>query len=171
MGNDEEKTTFAEIKSALSAIRSEEEPNLSDVLLLVNAGYEYETLYVPEAVRDAAVGKWETDRDFANGGMDQFVWNNGIENARWVANAFRAIGAIENADLVDRLANELEDYFKKHPPGKVSEDSVQHFMAYRRNVDGPYFDCPDPGEEIAEALLEFVVAHRQDFADPASLKA
>jgi polar amino acid transport system substrate-binding protein len=89
------------VRTALVAVRSQGEPDLSDVLTLVGAGYDHDSLFVPQAVKDAVVAKWETDRDFANGGMDQFVWNNGIEAARWVANAWRAIGAIENADLIE----------------------------------------------------------------------
>lgn len=166
-----EKISLEEVKQALTAVRAEGEPDLSDVLTLVGAGFDHDRLFVPEAVRDAVVAKWETDRDFANGGMDQFVWNNGIEMARWVANAWRAVGAVENADLVDRLAGELEAYFEKVLPEEISKDPIKHFMAFRKKVDGPFFDCPDPGEEVGVALVEYVVTRRREFPDQEDVKA
>jgi hypothetical protein len=163
--NENEKISASEIRDAIEALRSDPEPSLSDVLTLVAAGLDDEKLYVPEAVQKAVVAKWQTDRDFANGGMDQFVWNHGVEEARWVAGSFRAVGAIENADLIDRLATELESFLKEVSQEEVSADSVRRFLDYRKRVEGPYFDCPDPGDEVGEALTEYLIAHHSELAE------
>ena len=56
------------------------------------------------------MGKWQSEGEYANGGADQFGWNWGEEAARQLAALWRAVGAIENADLLDRLASELSAF-------------------------------------------------------------
>ena len=70
-----------EIRAALTALRGDE-PSLRDILCLVNASYERRLDLVPRAVIEAVEAKWATDRDFANGGADQFAWNHGVETTR-----------------------------------------------------------------------------------------
>jgi hypothetical protein len=155
-----------EVRAALRALRREEEPSLRDVLTLVGAALELSAPLVPQMVVDAVVGKYQTDGDFANGGADQFVWNQGAAAARSVAAAWRAVGALENADLLDRLAGELDAYRGEAGDAAISADPVHHFLAYRRRVGGPFFGLPEPGEELAEALVEYVLEHRDELPDP-----
>ena len=163
MSDDEERVSEEEVRAALRAVRSADGPSLSDVLLLVNASLEREAPLVPQPVTDAVCAKFATDRDFANGGADQFAWNHGAEVTQRVAAAFRAVGAIENGDLLARLADELEAYQKE-----VGEegDVVRLFLGSRKRVGGPFFRIPEPDEELAEALLEYVVEHAAELPDP-----
>jgi hypothetical protein len=88
------------------------------------------------------------------------------EYARELAKSFRAVGAIENADVLDRLATALAGYRANNTPEAITADPVTHFLAYRRAVGGPEFGIPDHGEELAEALVEYVMEHKQTFRDP-----
>jgi len=92
--------------------------------------------------------------------MDQVVWNIGHERAREVGKAFRAVGALENADLVDRLAGVLAE----QPAGDA--DPVTRFMAFRRAVSGPFFGIPEPQAELGEVVLEYVLERVDSLPDP-----
>src|SRR5687768_12981061 len=105
----EDRITDEQIEAAVSALR-EEAADLGDVLLLVRASLERKTTLVPQVVIDAAIIEWNAEAELANGGADQLVWNNGVAAARASAKTLREVGAIDNADLFDRLANELETY-------------------------------------------------------------
>jgi len=159
----DEKVSDESIREAFAAIKGGEEIALRDVLTLVAASFERDRKYAPEAVTDAVAAKWECDRDFANGGADQFVWNHGVETARAIAAAFRKVGAIENADLMDRLARELEAY--QSEVKDLADDPVRRFLEYRKRVGGPYFGLPEPGDELAEVLVEYAFAHADEFSD------
>jgi hypothetical protein len=152
------------VRAAIRALKGmgEDEPELRHVLTLVRAALDGKEGLVPERVVDAVHAKFETDRDFANGGADQYVWNQGPEAARAAARALRRVGAIENADLLERLATELVAFTARHAPA----DPVQDFLAYRRGVGGPFFAVPDIDEEVGEALLEHVIAHADELPDP-----
>ncbi|MFP5370269.1 MAG: DUF4375 domain-containing protein, partial [Actinomycetes bacterium] len=91
--------------------------------------------------------------EVANGGLDQFVWNAGAEQARRVARAFRAVGALENADAIDELATELAAYLA----GAEAGEPVRSFLAYRRRCGGPFFPIPDLMDEVGAALVEYVM--------------
>jgi hypothetical protein len=162
MSDDDQPVSEEDVRAALRAVRSDDGPSLSDVLVLVGASLELEVPLVPQPVTDAVCAKWATDRDFANGGADQFAWNHGAEVTRRVAADFRAVGALENGDLLARLADELEAYQKE-----VGEegDVVRRFLGYRKRVGGPFFRIPEPDEELAEALLEYVVEHAAELPD------
>jgi hypothetical protein len=121
---------------------------------------------VPQSVLDAVHCVYLTERDVANGGLDQFVWNNGVERARFVAASFRAVGALENADVIDRLAEELENYQREVGEEAIAADPVDRFLAYRRRGGGPFFPIPDIHEEVAESLIEHAITHADEFADP-----
>jgi hypothetical protein len=161
---DEARIGEDEVRAALRAVRSLEGPSLSDVLLLVRASLERDAPIVPRPLIDAVLAKWTTDADYANGGADQFAWNNGAEVTRRVAADFRAVGAIENADLLDRLVAELDAYLAEI--GEMGDDVVQRFLGYRRRVKGPFFGIPEPGEELGEALVEHAVEHAAELPDP-----
>jgi hypothetical protein len=160
---DDAPASEEEVREALRAIRSEEGPSLSDVLLLVNAALERKVPLAPQPIVDAVCAKWATDGDFANGGADQFAWNRGAELTRRVSADFRAVGAIENADLLDRLASELEAYQKEVGEGG---DVVRLFLGYRKRVGGPFFKIPEPAEELGEVLIEYALEHLADWPDP-----
>lgn len=158
--SEEEEDEFDEdeVREALRAVHAGE-IELSHVLSLAIASFDLEKPLVPEEVSMAIAAKFEMDRDVANGGLDQVAWNHGLEATRAYANAFRAVGAIENADVLDRLASALEEYEKKHTREAISKDPVQHFLAYRKSVSGPFFGIPEPGDELAEVLIEYVLDH------------
>jgi hypothetical protein len=166
-GEDDSPATEEQIREALRAVRSQDGPSLSDVLLLVNASLERKTpsLCLPALV-DAVMAKWTCDRDFANGGADQFAWNNGSELTRKVAADFRAVGALENADLLDRLAAELDAYRAQAAELGEDGDAVRLFLGYRKRVGGPFFRIPEPGEELGEVLVEHAIAHAKELPDP-----
>jgi hypothetical protein len=120
----------------------------------------------PQSVLDAVFCVYLTDRDVANGGLDQFVWNHGVERARWVAASFRAVGALENADVLDMLAGELDSYQREVGEEAIGADPVDQFLAFRRRGGGPYFAIPEIREEVGESLIEHAIAHADEFADP-----
>jgi hypothetical protein len=155
-----------DVRAALRALRAGDEASLGDVLTLVMASPDYASPLVPQETIDAVYAKYEMDRDVANGGMDQVAWNHGHELARVYAKSFRAVGAIENADLLDRLATALESYYAEHGLDAIVADPVKHFHAYRRSVGGPAFRIPEPGDELAEPLLEFVLERASALPDP-----
>src|SRR5262245_5047058 len=160
---DDEKVSDEDIREACSAIKGGKEITLRHILTLVGASFERERPFAPPAVTDAVAAKWECDRDFANGGADQFAWNHGAEATREVAAAFRKVGAIENADLLDRLARELESY--QSEVKDLADDPVRRFLEYRKRVGGPFFGLPEPGDELAEALVEYSPHQTDEFSD------
>ena len=153
-----------EIREALTAIKGGEEIALKHLTLLAAASVDRNQPLAPPAITEAVCAKWDCDADFFNGGADQFVWNNGAQEARRCANAFRCVGAVENADLLDRLAAELEAFQAETTNEDL--DTVHRFLAYRKRVNGPFFGIPEPGDELAEALIEYAIEHRADFPDP-----
>jgi hypothetical protein len=144
-----------EIQEALDAVHAGE-ATLSDVLSLANASL------LPKEVDDAIDAKYAMDGDVANGGLDQVAWNQGADAAREYAKAFRGVGAIENADVLDRLAVALGDYEAKHSKEEIAENPVKHFLAYRKSVSGPEFGIPEPGDELAEVLVEYVISRASE---------
>ena len=163
----DEETQDAEVRAALRSLRSDsEDASLGDVLALCFANHLYDVQLVPEEAIDAIMVKYRMDRDVANGGMDQVAWNHGAEATRFYAKAFRAVGAVENADLLDRLATSLEAYFAQHGEAAITADLVHHFVTWRRSVGGPAFGIPEPGDELAEPLLEFVLERASSLPDP-----
>jgi hypothetical protein len=160
---DDEKVSDESIREAFAAIKGGQEIALRDVLTLAAASFERERPYAPAAVTDAVAAKWECDADFANGGADQFAWNHGVAATRAIAAAFRKVGAIENADLLDRLARELEAYGSEVKD--LADDPVRRFLEYRKRVGGPFFGLPEPGDELAEALVEYAHDHPDEFSD------
>jgi hypothetical protein len=165
-GDDDAPAGEAEVREALRAVRSDDGPSLSDVLLLVRASLDRKAPLCLPALVDAVVAKWTCDRDFANGGADQFAWNNGSELTRKVAADFRAVGALENADLLDRLASELDAYRAEAAELGEDGDAVRLFLGYRKRVGGPFFRIPEPGEELGECLIEHAIAHAGELPDP-----
>lgn len=166
-GDDGDDHDPEEVRDALRVLRAGgEDASLGHVLTLVVAAHHYAVPIVPAEAIAAVDAKYTMDRDINNGGMDQVVWNHGNELARTYASALRAVGAIENADLLDRLAGELERYRAQVTDDAISADPVKHFIAYRRAVGGPAFGIPEPGEELAEALVEFVVERADALPDP-----
>jgi Domain of unknown function (DUF4375) len=162
---DDDGPSEEDVRAALRALRAGDEASLGDVLTLVVASPDYAIPLVPQEALDAVYAKYAMDRDVANGGMDQVAWNHGHELARTYAKAFRAVGAIENADLLDRLAAALESYYAEHGSDAIGADPVKHFHAYRRSVDGPSFRIPEPSDELAEPLLEFVLERASALPD------
>jgi hypothetical protein len=154
-----------EVRDALRSLRDGSEPSLSDVLTLLSASPNYAIALLPRAAIEAVDAKFAMDGDVANGGMDQVAWNHGHELARSYAAAFRTVGAIENADLLDRLATAVEDY-RRQNADTIADDPVRHFLAYRKLVGGPFFQIPDPGDELAEPLVEYVLEHASELPDP-----
>jgi hypothetical protein len=166
---DEERAAPVEdaaVRAALRELRVAEDVTVRNILLLVAASLERKATFVPQAVIDAALAKWETDADFDNGGADQFAWNHGADGTRAVAAAFRGVGAIENADLLDRLASELDAHRAGIGDAPPAPDTVRDFLAYRRRVGGPYFQVPEPADELSEVLIEYVIEHAAELADP-----
>lgn len=154
--------TESEIREAADKIRSGADVDLSDVLCLVSASFERDQPVAPDALIEAVIAKHETDRDYANGGADQFVWNHGAEIARRYGEAWRRVGAIENGDLLVRLAGELDAHMSEVGDESMSDDPVRRFLEYRKRVSGPFFGIPEPGEELAEALVEWAIEHADE---------
>ncbi len=128
----------------------------SQLLILVDT----EPPQAPPEVMAALAGLLACRRDLNNGGFDQFVWNHGAERARAIAAAWREVGAVENAELLCWLADELP----VQPP--VDPDDVTGaFFRYRRAVNGPTFDVPPVADELEEALLERVLERPERFED------
>ncbi len=157
-----------EIREALQRLRGtdDDEPSLDDVITLWNAAPHRAVPMLPEPALAAIAAMLETRRDVANGGVDQVVWNHGVELARAYAGAWNAVGMIENAALLVRLADSLEAYTAEHGSDAMQADVVQHFIAWRKSVGGPAFGIPDPQAEMGEPLLEYVIAHRSELPDP-----
>lgn len=143
---------------ALARLRAgDDEATLGDVLALLDSGI------LPEEVVDAANAVFATQRDVNNGGMDQVVWNHGVAAARVYAKAWNAVGAIENGQLLERLAAALEAYNAEHTD--IEGDAVKHFIAFRKSVGGPEFRIPDPTAEVGESLLEYVLERGASLPD------
>jgi hypothetical protein len=165
--DESEETDPQEVIDALRRLRDgSEDASLGDVLTLCFANDEYDVRLVPQEAIDAVMSKYAMDRDVANGGMDQVAWNHGAENARMYAKSFRAVGAIENADLLDRLATSIDEYFATHGQEAITADLVHHFIAWRKSMGGPFFGIHEPGDELAEPLIEFVLEHASSLPDP-----
>ncbi|PRQ09810.1 hypothetical protein ENSA7_05650 [Enhygromyxa salina] len=109
----------------------------------------------------AIAGLFESERDFFNGGADQFVWNHGPGAARSIGSAWRAVGAVENGELLIELANALERL--EAARGWDDDKPIRAFIEYRRLVAGPDFGRPEPAEELAEALVEWAIEHPEAF--------
>lgn len=163
---EEQPTTDEEIQEAIEALLHGT-ADFDTVMCLAGASFEREQDIAPSVVVNAINAKYETDRDYANGGADQFVWNQGPEMARSVGRCWREIGAVENGDLLLRLADGY-DTFRKELGEQADGLTVKHFLAYRKQVKGPYFDVPDVGDELAEALVEWAIEHAAEFRLPQS---
>jgi hypothetical protein len=150
------------VREALDALRSGESVSLAHVLLLAEASLNGPTSLVGRPVIEAVGAVSLCERDLANGGLDQFVWNQGANIARRVAAAFRAVGALENADVIDALAVELDGYLGENDAAAVAQDPVRHFLAYRRRGGGPFFAIPELHHEVGEALVEYAIAHADE---------
>jgi hypothetical protein len=166
MAADDSGRSDEDVRDALRAVRSDEGPELGQILALATASLQRSRPLVPQTVLDAVYCVYLTERDVANGGLDQFVWNHGVEQARWVAASFRAVGALENADVLDRLAGELESYQREVGDDAAAADPVGQFLAFRRLGGGPYFPIPEIREEVGESLIEHAIDHAGEFADP-----
>lgn len=151
-----------DIAKALDAILGAT-ADLGDVLCLVHASLERDASLAPQTLIDAVSAKYETERDYANGGADQFVWNNGSASARRCGEAWRAAGAVENGDLLQQLADALDDYDREVGAEAIAKEPATHFLEYRRRVGGPFFGLPEPDDELAEALVEWAIEHAHDF--------
>ncbi len=163
--------TDEDIRAALRAIRSGDEPLLGKIADLVVASTQRPASpdaepLAPQPLVDAVLGAWSAERDIANGGLDQYVWNHGVDESRRVAASFREVGALENADVIDMLADELERCRSEIGPDPISSDPVRHFLTFRRRGGGPFFAIPDLDDEIGEAIVEYVIAHAAEFPDP-----
>jgi hypothetical protein len=165
MTDEGDEITDDEVRDALRALRSGD-VTLPHILCLAITSDEFESPLIGAEVVEAVGAKYEMDGDVANGGLDQLVWNNGVEYARALARSLRAVGAIENADVLDRLASALDDYLAKNTSEAIATDAVKHFLAYRRGVGGPEFGIPDHGEELAEALVEYVIERKDSLPNP-----
>ena len=164
MAEDEDDDEDA-VRNALRVLHSDDEPALDDVLTLIYASHGYAVPIVPATAVEALAVRSEIAGDLANGGMDQVAWNHGHLRAHLYADALRAVGAIENADLLDRLAGQLETH-RQSLGDAAAEDAVRHFLSYRRFVGGPYFQVPEFDEELAECLIEHVLDHVSELPDP-----
>lgn len=152
------------LRAAIAVLKLGTEVTLHDVLLVAEAGLEPTGTWVPRALVEAVGAKYAVDDDLANGGADQVAWNHGVERTRQYASAFRAAGAIENADLFARLADELAAHLAEH--GEPEPDElVESFHAYRRRVGGPFFGLPRLAAELSEGLIELAIAHAPSFPD------
>src|SRR5262245_56082967 len=137
-----------EVRSALRSLCQGTEPTLDDVVTLIHASADYAVSLVPQAAVEALAVRSEIRGDLSNGGMDQVAWNHGHQLARLYADSLWAVGAIENADLLARLAAEVEGYRKTHGDA-ISENPIPHFLAYRKLVGGPFFQVPEFDDELA----------------------
>ena len=168
--SDDEASDETDPQKVIDALRrlrdGSEDASLGDVLALCFANTEYAVQLVPEAAIDAVMAKYAMDRDIANGGIDQVAWNHGVAATRGYAKAFRTVGAVENADLLDRLATSLEAYYATHGEDAITNDVVHHFIAWRKSEGGPEFGIPEPGYELAEPLLEYVLERANELPDP-----
>lgn len=99
----------------------------------------------------------ELSADFVNGGYDLVAWNHDADAVRRYAQAFRAVGAIENGELLDALAAALERHQLTHGELAIAADPVTHFHAFRRAVRGIGAGVPHPDDELAEVLVEYVI--------------
>lgn len=157
-----------EIREALRRLHQragEDEPTISDVITLWNATRFYTVKLLPEHAEGAIIAMLDTRRDVANGGVDQVVWNHGVELSRAYADEWSEVGMVENAALLRRLADSLEAYNATHGDA-IEKDVVHHFIAWRKSVGGPAFGIPDPQEEMSEPLVEYVVAHASEIPAP-----
>jgi hypothetical protein len=166
MAADDSVLSDEDVRDALRAVRSDKGPELRQILDLATASMQRSGPLVPQTVLDAVYCVYLTDSDVVNGGLDQFVWNHGVEKARWVAASFRAVGALENADVLDVLAGELDSYQCGVGEDAIGADPVGQFLAFRRRGGGPYFAIPEIREELGESLIEHAIDHGSEFADP-----
>jgi hypothetical protein len=157
----DDEITDDEIADALEAIL-ECDAELGDVLCVVHASLERDEDLAPKVLQTAVMGKYQVERDFANGGADQFVWNNGSDIAREIGEAWRAVGAVENGELLVWLADELDALSTEVSDDDIAGEPVRWFMAYRTRVGGPEFGIPDPDTELAEALVEWAIEHADE---------
>ena len=163
--DDEAGPSEAEVRAALAAVRTPE-VEISHVLTLASASEDYAVPLLPAAALDAVIAVWITLRDVGNGGMDQVVWNHGAESSKQYAAAWRTVGATENADLVDKLVAVLEDQLATSTDAQREADPIEHFLAFRRAVNGPSFGTPVPSEELGDPLLAYVLAHLDEVPLP-----
>jgi len=162
---DEDAPSEADVRAALAALRTPQ-VEIGHVLTLASASEDYAIALLPPAALDAVMAVWVTLRDVGNGGMDQVVWNHGVESAKLYAAAWRTVGAIENAELVDRLVGVLETQLADSTEDEREAGPIAYFMRFRRAVNGPGFGVPEPSEELGEPLLAYVLEHLDEVPRP-----
>ncbi|NVB38831.1 DUF4375 domain-containing protein [Pseudenhygromyxa sp. WMMC2535] len=123
--------------------------------------------WAPAPILTAITAMLAAEPDLANGGIDQLVWNTGPGMAREFAAAWRAVGAIENAELLVELAHAYEQFTSEQGTEQIAADPVRAFFQFRKRVGGPWLASPDPHAELGEALLEWSLEHPNAFRQPA----
>ncbi len=158
--------TSTEIKAAIQMLKDGRDIDFRSIVILVDAGRSGHHSWVPRPLLEAMDVADTIEDELTNGGLDQVVWNHGIEQTHRYARALRRVGVIENADLLLRLATELEAYREAQgaPP---YDDPTGAFLAYRQQVRGPFFPAPFLLPELFEAIVEYAVSKAEEF--PASL--
>lgn len=145
------------VEDALMAFESGTEVELGHVIALASVGLEPDGQWVPRPLVDAIAARQAMGRDLANGGIDQVAWNHGPDAVRRYAAAFRMVGAIENADLLEDLAGALELRDAASSDGAVAE-----FMRYRHAVSRRCDATPALDGELREVLIEYAVSRASE---------
>ncbi len=158
----EDDDTPLTIEECVQAIHAGE-PELSHLVRLASAVLNKEGDVAPEFFAVAIEARMEFERDIYNGGLDQAVWNHGPELSEHFGEALDKVGAIENGQLILKLAKESQPFLDAV---ESPDDVVEQFSQFRIKVGGPNFPIPDLDEELFEAVMEFALENPEAFSKP-----
>lgn len=112
---------------------------------------------LPPALRAATVF-YTLRAEVANGGVDQFVWNQFSILPRTIE-AFDHIGAVGAAGLLAELGDALVEH-----PDDVGAGAVARFLAFRAATDGRGWTTDaDPVDDVRQALLRHMAMQPEGF--------
>ncbi len=155
--------TDNDILTALLGPTAPDGPSVADLTTLVTATLERKKDFAPPLLVEALVGRSSCIRDYNNGGIDQIVWNQGVDYARRVGQAWYNIGAVEHGELLLRLSDDLARFLDQTEPSDLESNPVEIFLEFRRAVGGPEFGVPDLDGELAEAMAEWAYENADSF--------
>ena len=154
----DDEITDEEIRDALRAIHAGD-ATLAQVLGLAVASDEFDPPLVPRAVIDAvgANTRWMATSPTAGS-----ISSHGIKVRRRRARMARPFArSVPSRTRTSSTGSRRRSTHNesKHTREEIRKEAVKHFLAYRRSVGGPEFGIPEHGEELAEVLVEYVIAH------------
>lgn len=114
--------------------------------------------FMDDVVAAAKAALDELSADYVNGGYELVAWNHNPDAVRAYGRAFLAVGAIENGEHLIALADALDRYQLDHGELAIAADPLPHFQRFRQLRRGASAGIPEPDDELAEVIDEYLLA-------------